>query len=145
MKSPKILAALSVVAILLFSFNRLKSDAQLNIDDIKVIDLLSEQELGCRPSHNYMFYVKTSIENQDSNPVVRAKVYIVDRKTNQTSVVAQENITLNEFDNIAKMSSNNRKDLKNIKSLSDSPYNFYELIQFEPIYRNFVDSTNRLL
>ncbi|NJN50046.1 MAG: hypothetical protein HC798_01825 [Polaribacter sp.] len=145
MKSPKTLAALSVVLILLLSFNRLKTENHLNIDEIKVLDLLTEQELGTRPSHNYMFYVKTSTEKISDDQIVEAKIYIVDRKTNQTSLIGHEIMKLNDFNKIVNMSSKSRKELAETKYGYETPYNFYELLQFEPIYRNFVDSTSKLL
>ena len=55
MKSPKSLAVLSVVLVILLSFNRVEKKSKLDLNTVNVMAMLSEQELGHRPSHNYMF------------------------------------------------------------------------------------------
>ena len=60
-RSLKTLTVLSIVLVILLSFNRIEKKAKLDLKDVNVMAMLSEQELGHRPSHDYMFYVKTEI------------------------------------------------------------------------------------
>lgn len=109
------------------------------------MELLAEQEFGTRPTHDYMFYVKTDIKKLADAKIVDAKVYVLNRKTNQESLIAQENLKLTDFRSIDGMTTESIQKLAKTNTLYETPYNFYELLQFEPIYRNFVDSTKRLL
>lgn len=145
MRSPKTLVVLSVVLVILLSFNRIEKKATLDLKQVNVMELLTEQEFGTRPTHDYMFYVKTDIETLAENQIVNAKVYVLNRKTNQESLIAQENLKLTDFRSIDGMNTESIQNLAKTNTLYETPYNFYELLQFEPIYRNFVDSTKKLL
>jgi len=145
MKSPKSLAVLSVVLVILLSFNRVEKKSKLDFNTVNVMAMLSEQELGHRPSHNYMFYVKTEINKLVNTEVVNAKVYVLNRKTNQENLIAQENLELTDFQSIEGMGITGIQNLNEVNAMYDTPYNFYDLLKFDPIYRNFVDSTKKLL
>ena len=145
MKSPKSLAVLSVVLFILLSFNRVEKKSKLDLNTVNVMAMLSEQELGQRPSHNYMFYVKTEINKLVNTEVVNAKVYVLNRKTNEETIIAQENLELTDFQFIEGMGITGVQNLNVVNTTYDTPYNFYDLLKFESIYRNFVDATNRLL
>lgn len=145
MKSPKSLAVLSVVLVILLSFNRVEKKSKLDLNTVNVMAMLSEQELGQRPSHNYMFYVKTEINKLVNTEVVNAKVYVLNRKTNEETIIAQENLELTDFQFIEGMGITGIQNLNVVNTTYDTPYNFYDLLKFESIYRNFVDATNRLL
>ena len=145
MKSPKTLAVLSVVLVILLSFNRIEKKANLDLSNVKVMAMLSEQELGHRPSHNYMFYVKTEINKIANAEVVNAKIYVLNRKTNEENLIAQEDFELTEFQSIEGMGITGIQNLNGVRTMYDTPYNFYDLLKFESIYRNFVDSTKKLL
>ncbi len=145
MKSPKSLAVLSVVLFILLSFNRVEKKSKLDLNTVNVMAMLSEQELGQRPSHNYMFYVKTEINKLVNTEVVNAKVYVLNRKTNEETIIAQENLELTDFQFIEGMGITGIQNLNVVNTTYDTPYNFYDLLKFESIYRNFVDATNRLL
>ena len=77
--------------------------------------------------------------------VVNAKVYVLNRKTNEETIIAQENLELTDFQFIEGMGITGIQNLNVVNTTYDTPYNFYDLLKFESIYRNFVDATNRLL
>ena len=92
-----------------------------------------------------MFYVKTKINKIADTDIVDAKMYVLDRKTNKEGLIAQESLKLSDFRTIDGMDTESIHNLAKTNTLYETPYNFYELLQFEPIYRNFVDSTKKLL
>ena len=76
---------------------------------------------------------------------MNAKVYVLNRKTNQENLIAQENLELTDFQSIEGMGITGIQNLNEVNTMYDTPHNFYDLLKFDPIYRNFVDSTKKLL
>lgn len=117
----------------------------LNTENLNVIELLSSQKNECRPTSKYSFYVESELSN-DRTPTINAKIYMLDRKTQAISLLADEKIKVSENET---SSSDTSKFLKNgdliIGNASKDLYSFKELIKFETIYSSYIKSTNKLL
>ena len=81
MKPLKNIAFIAVLLIGIFSFSKSeKPKTTLNIDDINVLEILSKQDLTCRPNADFLFYVESSLVKKSRGfNTVNARVYMVDR------------------------------------------------------------------
>lgn len=136
---------LLVLSVTIFSFNKKETPLVSNTENLNVIELLSSQKNECRPTSKYSFYVKSELSN-DRTPTINAKIYMLDRKTQATSLLADEKIKISENET---SSSEASKFLKNgdliVGNISKDLYSFKELIKFETIYSSYIKSTNKLL
>lgn len=143
-----ILSMLCIVILALFSFSKLeKNPAKFDLEDIDIIDLLTEQKYECRPSESYMFWVDSKVfkETKEANSV-NVKIYICDRNSSEKELLAEENIKLEHYHNLKTMSTASREILasaskkSNIYNIHKTPYGFYELMKFESIHRSYLIS-----
>ena len=136
---------LLVLSVTIFSFNKKETPLVSNTENLNVIELLSSQKNECRPTSKYSFYVKSELSN-DRTPTVNAKIYMLDRKTQATTLLADEKIKISENET---SSSEASQFLKNgdliVGNISKDLYSFKELIKFETIYSSYIKSTNKLL
>ena len=156
MKLIKRIILFTLVIIGTFSFTGLeKKDKNLDLKDLDVIALLSKQQLECRPSSKFMYYVDTEILKKSRGySLIKANVYIYERATGKYSLLATENI-FSPFQKDAILnyeiaeSNCNTKQLENgdkvIGNKENSKYCFNELIAYKTVYNSYITSRNKLL
>jgi hypothetical protein len=148
MKSLKKIIILLVLSVAIFSFSKVENTEikfEPNIEEPNVIDILSKQKYECRPSSEYLFYVESYLSN-DRTPTIKAEIYMLNRKTNKSSLLADEKIKVSNNELKTYTSSEFLKNGDKIISNSDQDlYSFKELLEFETIYSSYVSSTNKLL
>lgn len=151
--------ALAVILIGIFSFSKkedISSKTALNLENINVVDILSNQEFECRPSSEFIFFVETSLVKKIRGAnQINAKVYILDKLTGSKSLLAQDNVQINKFEGSIEIKDYNTdnnlisKVLENgdkiIGGSENSPYSFNDLLEYESIYNSYINSTNKLL
>lgn len=159
MKPLRKFTALAVILIGIFSFSKKESTSlktALNLENINVVEVLSKQQFECRPSSDFIFYVETSlIKKIRGANHINAKVFILDKISGSKSLLAQENVQVNKFeDSIAIKDHNAESDflssvLQNgdmtIGGSEKAPYAFNDLLKYESIYNSYINSTNKLL
>ncbi|MFY9242302.1 MAG: hypothetical protein WAO74_04675 [Polaribacter sp.] len=161
MKPLKKAVALLMLLIGIFSFNKAENtttETNLNLEEINVIALLSEQGYECRPTSDFMFYVETSlIKKERGSNSIDAKVFVLNRKSGQRSLLSNEIIQVPNFEGTTMIFegevtvSDCGKDLqmltgdKVMVSAVNMPYCFNDLIKYESIYNSYIKSTNKLL
>ena len=157
MKPLKNIAFIAVLLIGIFSFSKSeKPKTTLNIDDINVLEILSKQDLTCRPNADFLFYVESSLVKKSRGfNTANARVYMVDRSTGQYNLLASENAAVPfHKDMIAldyetttrecEMTSLENGD-KIVGNASSGNYCFSELMKNEIVYNSYINSTNKLL
>lgn len=159
MKSLKKIAALAVVLIGIFAFSTKTASipkSSLNLEAINVIDMLSKQQFECRPSSDVMFYVEANIikKIRGANNI-NVKVYLVDRASENKSLLAVENVQINKFEGAIAIGHHDAIDGFKVTKLANgdkiigcsekAPHNFEDLIKNESIYSAYINATNKLL
>lgn len=159
MKPLKKFMALAVILIGIFSFNKKEnksSTTALNLENINVVDVLSNQQFECRPSSDFIFYVETNLVKKIRGAnQINAKVFILDKISGSKSLLAQENIQVNKFEDSIEIKDYSAEDnfmtslLENgdviIGGSEKAPFAFNDLIKYESIYNGYINSTNKLL
>lgn len=159
MKSLRKVAALAALLVGMFSFHKAalpSAKSSLNLQNINVIKTLSNQQFECRPVSDFMFYVETDLVKKIRGANnINAKVYILNKKTGQKALLADENILISKFEGAIELKDHTKSTaLKNeimknddvlIGSSEKAPFSFNKLIQYESIYQSYLNSTNKLL
>jgi hypothetical protein len=158
MKTLKSISALLILLIGIFSFTSFEKStpiSNLNLDEVDVIQMLSEQEYECRPSSEVMFFVETGlVKKSRGSSTINTSVYVLDRVSGKSKLLANENIivpthkdTFLHYDtaisNCEKIELSNGD--KTLGSNINAPYCFNELIKYKTIYKSFVRYYNKLL
>jgi hypothetical protein len=158
MKTIKKLSALLILLIGIFSFTSFEINtpiSNLNLDDVNIIQVLSEQEYECRPSSEIMFFVESSlVKKSRGSSTINTSVYILDRVSGESKLLANENILIPTFkdailhsdtvvSNCEKIELMNGD--KTLGSNSIAPYCFNDLIKYKTIFKSYVRSSNKLL
>ena len=159
MNSSRRIIGLSVLLVALFSFIEKESIAveiKLNLEDINVISMLSNQIYECRPSSEFMFYVETALvkKHRGAN-TINASIFVLDRVTGATNLLASENILVPAYKDAISLHHNKSKNdcekviLHNgdkvLGSAKNTPYCFNKLIKFGSIFRSYKKSKKELL
>lgn len=159
MNSLKKFTALAVILVGIFAFaseDTKTPKSSLNLDEINVIEVLSNQQFECRPSSEFMFFVETNLVKKIRGASkINAKVYLLDKISGKKKLLASENIQINKFkDAIAIHEHKTEKAFKNlvlsngdkiIGGSEKATFSFEELIQYESIYNSYISATNKLL
>ena len=157
MKKTKNFLAVTVLLVGLFAFSKTDTKPVLinNLEKEKIVEMLSAQEFGCRPPSDLNFYVETTLLKKYRGYVkIEAKVFVLNKLSNQKSMLATENIIVaNHKDSLINYDTtiNNSKitELENghivIHKEKDTSFKFVELLDSELIYNRYILSTNKLL
>ncbi|APZ46717.1 hypothetical protein BW723_10660 [Polaribacter reichenbachii] len=159
MNSIKKITVLIIAVIGFFTYSKAGNDntpkSKVILEEVNVVELLSKQEQGCRPSSEVMFYVDTEIVKKHRGfSEINAKIYVLDRITGKTNLLTSENILLAYYQdsvlgNALNTCDSSLNELKNgDKLIGDnivSTYSFSELMKYETIYDSYIRSTNKLL
>jgi hypothetical protein len=159
MNSLKKMAVIPILSIVFFSFVKKDTNSSKlmsNLEDLKLIELLSKQKYECRPSSEFMFYVESNlIKKSRGANTISANIFVLDRHSGESKLLASENIFIPHYkgaislkhDIVAsdceKLVLNNGDEI--LGSTIKAPYCFNELIQFESINRSYIKSKNKLL
>ena len=96
MKTSNVLKLSALLLIVVFSFSKFKETtpkATLNFEKINVVEILSDQEFGCRPSAELTFYVEsTLVKKFRGYSTINATVFALNRFSGESSLLASENI-----------------------------------------------------
>lgn len=147
---------LAALIISVFSFSKMKhKKTTSNLSNIDIIKTLTNQEYGCRPSSEVMFYVETKLvkKSRGSN-TINASIYVLDRASGQSNLLANENIivpnykdAILDFDTTTK--NGDVLELTNgdktVGSKIIAPYGFNQLIKYKNLYTSYLKSSNKLL
>ena len=158
MKNLKKIAVLALLLIGIFSFSKVEKIApktSLNLEQINIIKILSSQDLECRPSSDFLFYVETKLVKKSRGySTINASIFVLDRVSGNSNLLANENImvpfhkeTVLKYDSEVSDSKNivlSNGD-KIIGSDAHTPYSFNELIKYEIINNSYNRATNQLL
>ena len=158
MKPLKKFAALAVLLIGIFSFNKKESnllEPALNLETINIEKVLTKQQFECRPSSDFIFYVETNLVKKIRGANnINAKVFIMNRATGRKNLLAEDNIQIKKFKDavfLEEHENNNMKKVflengdKIIGNFDKTPYAFNELVKYEAIYNSYINATNKLL
>lgn len=145
--------ALAVLLIGVFAYTSKADIAEiktLELNNIDVLEAISEQELSGRPSSDYQFYVETDLlEKKRGASTINAKVFLLDKKSGKTAIVTNETIVVPNFKDTVLLEEdlNSQEKLSNGDRIinSDSAFSLKELIEFETINYSYIQSTNELL
>lgn len=151
-------SVLFIVLISIFSFTKIentKLKSKINLEELNIIKLLSDQEFQCRPSSEIMFYVDTELVKKSRGySTINAKIYILDRFSGKTNLLANENINVLSHKESVINYDFTQSDCKKVvlangdKTLginNNSPYCFSDLIKYKNIYNSYTRSSNKLL
>ena len=157
MKPLKNIAFIAVLLIGILSFSKSdKPTTTLNIDNINALEILSNQDVSCRPNSEFLFYVESSLVKKSRGfNTVNARIYMMDRETRQYNLLASENVAVPfHKDMIALDYDIPTRDceftaLKNgdkiVGNANSGNYCFSELMKNEIVYHSYINSTNKLL
>ena len=150
--------SLALLLILFSSFSKVEkitAKATLNFEKINVVQILSAQEFGCRPSAELTFYVETTlVKKLRGYSTINASVFALNRFSGESSLLANENIIVPFHKDAVlrydKTKSECEKTIltngdKIVGSQINTKYCFNELIKHEVIYNSYIRSTNKLL
>lgn len=158
MKNLKKIAVLALLLIGFFAFSKAEnttSKSSLNIEAINIVKVLSSQELECRPTSNFLFYVETTLVKKSRGfSTINATIFVLDRVSGQYNSIANENIVVpfhNEsvlqFDTVK--SNCDKTTLANgdkiIGSNLPAAYCFSDLIQYDVVLNSYNNAINKLL
>ena len=152
----KKVTAFAVLLLGIFAFSKVETKTEilpLDLSEINVIETISKQQLECRPSSDFMFYVEADLVKKVRGAnTVNAKVFMLEKSTGRTSLLASENVQILKFDGAISIENNSSlrsKVLRNgdkiLTNSNKSNFNLNELVQFETIYNSYIKSTNKLL
>lgn len=149
---------LFLLLVTLSSFVKVDTNtSKLNLEKINILEVLSKQNNGCRPSSEFMFYVETKmVKKARGANTINAKIFVLDRFSGVSKLLASENIlatsykkgdvflhykTVNKY--CGKATLNNGD--KIIGTTEKTVYCFNDLVKFEPIYSSYLRAKNDLL
>lgn len=152
MKPLKQLTALFVLIIGIFAFTTKKNTFEkplLNLDEVNVLEVLSKQQLNCRPSSDFIFLVETELQEKlrGANKI-EAKVFIEEIKTGKTNLVSRETIVVPKYEGAIQLDgdTSNKMLLNGDRVVSSTTkYSLKELMTFETIHNGYLKATNKLL
>jgi len=109
-----------------------------------------------RPDGEYAFYVETDLlQKVRGANKVNAKVYILERATGKRSLLASENLQVQNYPDAISIEATPLLDNFEVFALengdkvigcsSETPYQFKDLMKFDTIYNSYVRATNTLL
>lgn len=158
MKTSNMVKSLALLLILFSSFSKVekkRAKATLNFEKINVVEMLSTQEFGCRPSAELTFYVETTLVKKFRGySTINANVFALNRFSGESSLLANENIIVpshkDAFLHYDKTKSDCEKTIltngdRIVGSQTKTKYCFNKLIKHEVIYNSYIRSTNKLL
>tara|TARA_R110002049_G_scaffold68910_2_gene178567 strand:+ start:361 stop:837 length:477 start_codon:yes stop_codon:yes gene_type:complete len=156
MKKIKNILAVTVLLVGLFAFKKADTNPILlkSLEKEKIVKMLSVQELGCRPSSELNFHVETTLlKKYRGYAKIEAKVFVLNKLTNQKSMLASENIIVanykDSFINYDIIKNSATTELKNghiiIHNEIDTEFKLANLLNSELIYNRYIISTNKLL
>ena len=158
MKTSNMVKSLALLLILFSSFSKVEkttAKATLNFEKINVVQILSAQEFGCRPSAELTFYVETTLVKKFRGySKINASVFALNRLSGESSLLANENIIVPSHKDAVlhynKTASDCEKTIltngdRIVGSQTNTKYCFNELIKHEVIYNSYIRSTNKLL
>ncbi len=157
MKPLKNIAFIAVLLIGIFSFSKSeKPQTTLNLDNLNALEILSEQNLSCRPDSNFLFYVESSLVKKSRGySTVNARIYVKDRKTGQSNLLASENVAVPFHKGMISLGYETASRdyemtaLENgdviVGNANSGAYCFSELIKNKSVYHSYVSSTNKVL
>lgn len=153
----KIATAILLVGIVSFvKLERKSKHSTLDIKKTEVLDILSTHTLYGRPDGNYSFFVETDlIQKVRGAKKVNAKVYIIERATGKTSLLASENVQIQNYPDAISIETHPMVDNFEVFALengdkvigcsSETPFQFRDLMAFDTIYNSYIRATNTLL
>ena len=158
MKNLKKITVLALLLIGIFSFSKVEKIApktSLNLEQINIIKILSSQDLECRPSSDFQFYVETKLVKKSRGySTINASIFVLDRVSGNSNLLANENIMVPFHKETVLQYNSEVSDSKNIVlsngdkiigSDAQTPYSFNELIKYEVINNSYNRATNQLL
>jgi len=158
MKKIKNLLAFALLLIGLFAFKKPENNNKSilsNLDKQKIIETLTKQEFGCRPSSELNFYVETAIlKKYRGYAKIEAKIFVLNKLSNQKSMLASEEIivanhkeSLLNFDTITNNSETAALENGHIIVYKNNNgfFKLEDLLSYELIATSYILSTNRLL
>lgn len=152
MKPLKKIAALLVLIVGIFAFTTNKNTpekALLNLDQINILELLEEQQLSCRPTSNYVFFVETELQEKLRGAnTIKAKVFIQEKSSGKSNLVSSETIVVPKYKGAIHLDDKtSNAQLTNGDRIvsSTTTHSLKQLIQFETIHNSYLKSTNELL
>jgi hypothetical protein len=154
MKALNILVTLATL-IIGFSSPVKEENASLTFVKGNAIEILSNQEFGCRPISNTYFYVETDLVKKSRGfTTINAKVYALDKVSGNTVLLAKQNLIVSNYKDAVLNYDNSSVNFdkttldngdKLLKSETNSLYEFSDLIKFEVINNCYTKSKNKLL
>ena len=150
MKPLKKLSALLVLIVGIFAFTsktNTTENSKLDLSNINILEELSEQNLSCRPTSDYVFFVETELQEKLRGAnAIEAKIHILEKSTGKSNVISSESIIVPKF-NGAVLLDPAEKQLENGDKIikSETSYSLKELMKYETIHNSYVKSTNELL
>jgi hypothetical protein len=159
MKKTKNILAVVVLLVGLFGFKKADTNPILlkNLDKEKIVKMLSAQEFGCRPPSDLNFYVETTLlKKYRGFAKIEAKVFILDKRSNQKRMLVSENIIVANykesflnFDKLRETGNSETTELENghiiIHEKKNTFFELEDLLSHELIYNRYIISTNKLL
>ncbi|PQJ75541.1 hypothetical protein [Polaribacter gangjinensis] len=157
MKPLKNIALIAVLLVGIFSFSKSEnSQSKLNIDNLNVLEILSKQDVSCRPNSDFLFYVESSLVKKSRGfNTVNARVYMIDRSTGQYNLLASENVAIPFHKDMIALDYDSTKTELELVTLvngdkivgndNSGNYSFSELMEYEMVYNSYINSTNKLL
>jgi hypothetical protein len=158
MKILKLVTVLLTLVVGISSFStkeNINTTAAINLEAFNVEQMLSQQELGCRPTSGLQFYVKSELVAKSRGlSTINAQIYVFDKNSGQSNLLAEENIMIPSYkDAVLNYDSSIENSeitvLKNGDKIIDGNttalFTFSELVKYETIYNSYIKSTNKLL
>jgi hypothetical protein len=141
-----------------FSFIKIKAssaETNLKIKKINVIDILTKNKYGCRPSSEFLFYLEIDlIKKYRGGNTINASIFVLERATGAANLLASENILVPLYKEAISLHHSTLKSdcekyvLENgdkvLGSAKNAPYCFNELIKFGSIFRSYKKSKKEL-
>ncbi len=154
--SKKFLTLAFILICILSSNSKENKLLELNLAEINIIEVLFDQQFGCGPSSEFLFYVETNlIKKIRGANIINAKVYVLEKVSGRKKLLATENIQVNKFKGaIAIQEHNIERTFKSYlldngdKVLGGSEkltISFNKLIKYESIYNSYLNATDKLL
>ena len=158
MKNIKKIAVLALLLIAIFSFSKVEKTTpktSLNLEQINIIKILSSQDLECRPSSDFLFYVETNLVKKSRGyNTINASIFVLDRVSGKSNLLANKNIMVPFLKETVLQHDSEVCDSKKIVltngdkiigSDAYTPYSFNELIKYDVINNSYNRATNDLL
>lgn len=155
----KLIIVNSLLFLILFPLtkeNRISLNPVSEIEEINIIEILTDQKYQCRPSSKFMFYVETNLVKKGRGfKTITANIFVFNRATGNSNLLASEHLLVPNYKDAIGLQFKSYKSNCNKIVLSNgdrvlgnsknTPYCFNELINFEAINRSYTQSKNKLL